>query len=152
MDTVVDFRFECEMREPVKQWLASHGFLPAVEVLIGWAIIDILAGRYGARPARRRKPPLLECWAVELKLRDAAGVIHQAKANLNQADRSFCAMPASHCHKMRPGTVEKFRTNGVGLLSVGDVVRQIVPSSTGHGPRPHIVDRLWRRVRKLYTD
>ena len=147
----MEFRFEADMREPVKQWLAERGFLVTVEMMVcGYA--DIVGGRFGARPASRRKPPLIECWVVELKLTDVAGVIEQARHNLHQSHRSFCAMPAARCDRMLPRTVDKFRAAGVGLLSVGDAIREIVPSSVGNGSKPHIANRLWRRTRELYTD
>ncbi len=127
-----DFRREIDMRQPVCDWLRSRGFLPAVEFFL-WHTADIVAGRYGERPAARRKPPLLQTVAVELKIRDVAGVIGQAGSNADLTDQSFCAMPAARCAKMRPGTAERFRVAGVGLLSVGDEIREIIEPSVGLG-------------------
>ena len=101
------------MRGPVLWWLSKGSLLPAVEFQI-WHMVDIVAGRFGERPAPRRKPPLLETVAVELKLHDVSTVIYQATCNKEQTDRSYCAMPSERCEIMRPDTIEKFLSSGVG--------------------------------------
>jgi hypothetical protein len=145
----MSFRRESEMREPVVRWLADRDFLAATEILLG-GFIDIVAGKYGERPSPRRRPPLLDAMAIELKLTDVAGVIAQAATNACDL-RSYCAMPAFRCGIMRAGTVEKFRLAGVGLLSVGEWVEVIVPAPRFVGPLgQRINDKIWRQVRRVY--
>jgi hypothetical protein len=145
------FRREFEMREPVKSYLLCRGFFPAVEFCLhGCGITDIVAGAYSPRQGRM-VPKLLEVVAVELKLSDAAGALRQAKTNRHHCDWSFVAMPAERIEKMRKQTVESFASAGVGLLSVGDDVREILPPSQGSGLAPgrNQVKTLWRRVGRV---
>ena len=146
----MEFRFESEMLDPVVRWLGDRGYLAATEILLG-GFIDIVAGRYGDRPSPGRRPQLLDAVAIELKLTDAAGVIAQATTNAWDL-QSYCAMPRSHCLRMRSDTVEKFRTAGVGLLSVStESARVWVPAPSRSGPVDRrINDRIWRQVRRVY--
>ncbi len=143
------FACESEMRQPVVDWLSELGFLAAVEFHI-WHMADIVAGKFGPRPSPGRVPPLMECISVELKLNNIAGVIDQAKDNRSQTTWAYCAMPTEACKKMIPKSFDKFRSAGVGLVSVGDVVREIIKPKPGRRPAPHLEKNLWRRVRKLY--
>ena len=144
------FQLESEMRQPVVDWLKREGFFPVVEFQL-WHMADIVAGRYGDRPAKNRKPPLLESIAVELKLENVAGVISQAIMNLGQVDWSFCAMPRERIERMRPQTVIKFSDAGVGLLAVDESVETVVASGAGDGAKRRVQSNLWRRVRREWT-
>lgn len=143
------FQREFEMRTIVVSWLSEMGFLSAVEFYIHH-MADIVGGRFGPRPSPGRVPPLVESIVVELKLHDIAGVIFQAKQNRHQMHKSYCAMPTEACEKMRPQSFDKFRTAGVGLLSVGEVVNEIIEPKPGDGPVASIEKNLWRRIRKIY--
>lgn len=141
---------ESDMRESVKQYLLLRGFVPVVEFwLHNSGITDIVAGAYAPRVGRRI-PELQEVVAVELKLNDVAGVIRQAKLNRHLSDWSFAAMPEPRIRKMRDDTLNKFGEHGIGLLSVGDVVREEIAPTRGSGLPSHRseVKQLWRRVRQ----
>jgi hypothetical protein len=142
---------EKELRAPVIAWLEDLSFLTAVEFHIHH-MADIVAGRYGPRTSRR-KPTLERCVAVELKLEDVAGVIDQARSNRYQTHYSYCAMPEWRVAKMKARTLDKFRDEGLGLLSVdGDAIQVLVAAKYGHGPTKRIIDNLWRRVRKEFNE
>ena len=138
------FRYERDMRQPVIDWLSMNGYVTAVEFWLVNHPADLVAGEYGARPASRRVPPLLSVVAVELKLSDVAGVIRQAEMNWHACDFSLCAMPSERIRKMQRSTITKFSAAGVGLLSVGESITDmmlIVSPSQGKG--------IGRRVRHL---
>jgi len=153
VQSVVSTQFgrESDMREPVKAWLVDRGYLPCVEFwLTNAGITDIVAGAYGPRVGRRI-PTLEEVVAVELKLTDVAGVISQARANRHLCDWSYAAMPVERVDKMRAGTLDKFASEGIGLLAVGDeIVERIAPiQGNGLPEGRREVKQLWRRVRHL---
>lgn len=145
------FRKESDMREPVKAWLMDRDFLPAVEFwLHGCGITDIVAGSYAKREGRRI-PKLWEVVAVELKLNDFAGVLRQAKTNRHHCDWSYVAMPVERIEKMRESTKAQLREAGIGLLSVGQAVKEVLLPKQGFGLSEdrNQVKTLWRRVKHL---
>ncbi len=146
---IVEFALEKELREPVVAWLKSRGYLVAVEFQI-WHMADLVAGRYDVRIGRKA-PRLLETAAVELKLHDVAGVLSQARENRSQVDWSYCAMPVGRVEKMKMVTLEMFRYQGVGLLSVGDEIREVVGPARGDGAKGRVESNLWRRCRAEYA-
>ena len=145
------FKKEFEMREPVKNWLIEREFYPAVEFWLHNAgITDIVAGFYGKRNGRKI-PDLIETTSIELKLNDVAGVLRQAIQNKHKCDWSYAAFPNSRIEKMRQQTIDQFMVAGVGLLSVGfDVVEVVCPSQgPGLPSESREAKQLWRRVRSL---
>lgn len=149
---IAHVRFERDMREPVKSWLMERGYLPAIEFwLTNAGCADIVAGAYAARVGRRI-PKLEEVVAVELKLRDVAGVLVQAKRNRYLCDWSYAAMPQERVEKMRLSTLGKFSKAGIGLLSVGNEIKETISPARGDGlpDGRSQVNQLWRRVRTLY--
>jgi hypothetical protein len=145
------FKRESEMREPVKAFLMERGFFPAVEFCLhGCGITDIVAGSYAAREGRKI-PKLWEVVAVELKLTTFSEVLRQAKRNKHHCDWSFIAMPDDRIAKMRPMTHYALRSEGIGLLSVGDSVVEVLAPERGSGLAQdrNQVKTLWRRVRHL---
>jgi len=112
---------ERELREPIAQWFRDRGFYCAYERLFPSGYCDILAFRFEPQTSRSI-PTLTELIAVELKLRDVAAAITQARGYAWSGARSFVAMPENRIAKMRLATLDKFRENEVGLISVGDVV------------------------------
>lgn len=140
------------MRDPVNAYLLDRGFFPAVEFCLhGCGITDIVAGSYLAREGRN-VPKLWEVVAVELKLDDFAGVLRQAKTNKHHCDWSFIAMPAERIAKMKTATRDAIRLAGIGLLSVGDEVIEVMAPERGPGLAEHRnqVKTLWRRVRHFF--
>jgi hypothetical protein len=153
MQNIVLTRFakESMMREPVKAYLMARGFFPAVEFwLHGCGPSDIVAGSYAKREGRKI-PKLWEVVAVELKLSDFATVLMQAKRNRNLCDWSYIAFPAGRIEKMRETTKQAMRDAGVGLLSVGEQVVEVITPQRGGGlpEGRNQVKTLWRRVRHL---
>jgi hypothetical protein len=149
----MEFALESEMRRPVIKWMNRMGFFVAVEFWLVNQQSDLICARYGNRPAPRRRPPLREIVAIELKLNSVGEVIEQAAKNLKAADLSWAAMPATRIGKMRQSTTKRFQAAGVGLLSVtpSEVEQVILPSIAGPGRRSR-ADQLWRRVGKYYTE
>jgi len=154
--SVKDVRFqrESQMREPVKAYLMDRGFFPAVEFCLhGCGITDIVAGSYCDRKGRQI-PILREVVAVELKMTDFAEVLRQARRNKKHCDWSFIAMPSERIGKMREATKEAIRSAGIGLLSVGDEVREVIIPERGSGlsENRNQVKTLWRRVSIKMSD
>lgn len=143
------FRLEKEMTEPVLLWLQAQGYLCVTEMMIiGYC--DIVAGRYGLRVGRRR-PRLVDVVTVELKLDDIGGVFSQAEANRLRAPIAYAALPATRCQRLRGKTKRKFEEAGIGILSVGEIVVELVaprPSPAVFPVRLEI--NLWRRVSRSY--
>ena len=148
---IARFTKESLMREPVKAYLIERGFFPAVEFwLHGCGPSDIVAGSYAKREGRKI-PKLWEVVAVELKLSDFATVLMQAKRNKHLCDWSYIAFPVERIEKMRDATKQAIRDAGVGLLSVGDEVVEVITPQKGGGlpGGRNQVKTLWRRVRHL---
>lgn len=132
------------MRPAVTAWLEASGHTVTYETMC-WCMgysCDIVGARFAPRTGRAI-PPVDSCIAVELKLTDIAGVIHQARSNRAAVRLSYAAMPAEFCRKMRPDSLDKFRAAGVGLLAVdgGEVTELVAPV-----PQPGVISE---RLRKL---
>lgn len=139
---------EFDMRRPVKNWLFTNGYLPAIEFgLHHGGITDIVAGRYEERTSRRT-PKLLDVIAIELKMHDVSGVLRQSVAN-SRVCASYAAMPTERIRKMRGKTIERFERHGVGLLAVDSHVTQVLTAkSDGMNINESTRKQLWRRVRQ----
>lgn len=150
----IRFAREFDMREPVKSYLLSMGFFPAVEFwLHGYGPSDIVAASYLERVGRK-VPELFEVVAVELKLEDFAGVLKQAKRNWQLSDWSYIAMPIERVQRMRKATRDLVVASGVGLLAVGDAVTEVTAPQRGPGlpAGRNQIKTLWRRVRQQVID
>lgn len=144
------FPKERDMREPVTRYLIERGFLPAVEFwLHGCGQADIVAGLYAKREGRKI-PTLLEVVAIELKLSDFAGVLKQAARNKDCCDWSYIAMPSERIAKMRAATKIAIISEGIGLLSVDEEVRECITPARGPGLKAASrIRNLWRRVSRV---
>lgn len=139
-------RGEKAMRPAVYHWLRERCDCVCIERYIKQAV-DMVGFSFGPRDGRLI-PDVSKVVAVELKLRDFAGVIRQAKINLRTCHESWAAMPFHVVAKMRPATVAKFVTSGVGLLSVdGDAVKVVVSACVqvnDYWSHPHTKRSAWR--------
>ena len=144
---------ERAMRPQVCKWLTDKGFIPVFEIhLANFGATDIVAGSFADE---EKTPSLLDMIAVELKLTDIAGVLRQAGNNRHIVPLSYAAMPEAVCRRMKKKTLARFWLDGIGLLSVGDTVTEIVePKRFDEKPdhlRPdgwrwkNLGKRLWRR-------
>ena len=134
---------ENAMRPAIVGWLNRNGYYAAHECLVG-GYCDVIGCMWSDRVGRR-KPELLEMICVELKMRDIAGVIRQAKGNHYHANLSYCAMPLDFCKKIQKRSIQKFIDANVGLLSVDEHKVEIVLYSEYKNKTPDIVfrNRLW---------
>jgi len=135
---------EKEMRPTVVKWLEDQGLYVAHEVSVSGGWCD-LVGVLWADRVGRRIPPIMLIMAVELKITDVAGVLYQARGNLENCDFSYAAMPAERCEKMRPATLRMFTDAGIGLLSVNSGVRTVIPPKCHPITEYHplIARRIW---------
>jgi len=107
--------------------------------------MDFVAGRFAERTSHKR-PPLLEGFAVELKLTNVARVLAQAIHNSEFVDWSYVAMPAVRIEKFRDFTMMQFERNGIGLLAVNSDVKVIMAARRGkNGTHEMVAQNLWRR-------
>ncbi len=136
------------MQKSVIGWLQSQGFRCTRELCsLSYEPMDIVGGRFGERSGRRI-PALLEAVAVELKLNNVGGVLWQARRNRICVERSFAAMPATRCARLRAKSISAFVSEGVGLLAVSaDDVVVLVPAQPSGGTHERIVKNLWRKLR-----
>lgn len=141
---------EHDLRQPVANWLKFQGFEVAHECLLG-GYCDLIGFRFAPRVGRRI-PPLEYVVAVELKVRDIAGVIRQAKSNRHYANESYAAMPRERCIRMRQPTLERFLSAGIGLLRVdasGSVDLVVGAGVFDDGREQSRKSTWWRWHRKL---
>ncbi len=123
---------ERDMRPAVDTWLRGQGcqVVRYESHRVGAGIVDLIGLRYAPRVGVGIPPA--ELIAVELKMSKIAEVIRQAVLNRYVHDLSWAAMPRDFCDRMRPATLSKVRTAGVGLLAVaGDQVEIVVPALYG---------------------
>jgi len=128
----------------VAEWLQGQGYYVACEVML-CGYCDLIGCKWEERIGRR-KPPMQEIIAVELKIKDIRGVLYQGKSNKRVADYSYAAMPLEFCAKMRPQTLDLFKKIGVGLLGVDLVlgVNVIIPAPKNDiKHNPNVCRRLW---------
>jgi len=136
MPTIVPFRFESELREPITTWLQDAGFDVQLEV----PILSHRADLVGSRGTT--------VTAVEMKLHQWARALRQAIAYQLAADHVWVAMPlaeASRAYRQR----WTFEAEGVGLLAVDDEERVRSPILAGMSPRllPFLRERVLENLR-----
>lgn len=139
------FKREKEMRPIVARWLKERGYYVAHEVLVGDSWCDIVGCKWAERVGRRI-PPMIEAVAVELKVNDVAGVLHQAEANYTygRVSNSYVAMPAERVAKMKRATIDLFEEMCFGLLMISaDGVEIVVEASEQPGISKDLARRLW---------
>jgi hypothetical protein len=147
------FDHEHKMRLPVCRWLKDNGWLYAVEMLAAGHYADIIAAKYGPRPAPRRRPKVSKLIAIELKRHDIAGVVWQCAANQHVVDYAYAAMPLDRCERMNHRSRSKFSDAGIGLLAVTpDSVEHWIEAKPARGKVDRVIEKLWRRVRKQYKE
>lgn len=95
--------------------------------------------------------PIGRVIAVELKLHRVSEVIEQARRNRSIADQSYAGLPEDIACRIAEGRQAiKFRSAGVGLLSVGrDGCEVLIPPSTNlsqldRAGHTHCLERFWR--------
>jgi hypothetical protein len=133
---------ERDMRPAVDEWLQAQGMAVRHESGI-FANADVVGVRFAERTGRAI-PALEKVIVVELKLRDIAAVRGQARVHTQYPVQSYAAMPGDRVRRMKPGTLNEFRYDRVGLLAVdGDQVTVVV-NAWGDLPQ-----RLWRRVKQI---
>lgn len=145
---------EFDLRDPVCQWLVDRGFWPEVEFGFNWGIADIVAGKFGPRPAPRKIPPVESVMTIELKLHDVAGVLAQCLNHRWHSELIYAAMPVDRYRKFRRQTKDKFADSGIGLLTVDGHTVEIAIAAAETEPgkidarlREHVERKLWRRGR-----
>lgn len=136
---------EVEMRPAVEAWLDQRGCVYWHEsTILGNA--DVVGVRFALRTGRLI-PAVELAVAVELKVRDIATAIRQARHHTWYVHESYVAMPGDRCDKMRPRTLARFRVARVGLLAVdGERLKILVQPGSGKF-RESLRKRLWRRAR-----
>lgn len=134
---------ENEMRPAIVNWLNRNGYYDGHELLIG-GYCDVIGGKFDERVGRR-KPDMGEMICVELKMRDIAGVIYQAKGNHHHCNLSYAAMPMDFCLRMMWQSHKKFSDAGVGLLGIinGKVLPIHNSRYNNKTPDVHFRDKLW---------
>lgn len=138
------------MRSQVCRWLVENGLTPIFEVYLCHTC-DFVGVEF-AEQTGRLIPAIKRSIAVELKLDDVAGVIKQSVLNQHRVATVYAAMPKGRVTKMRPETIDKFRLQGIGLLSVTAFGVEVVVepiASPKFKPTAFMANtfhrRLWRR-------
>ncbi len=143
---------ERDMRPAVDAWLRSRGMVETLWEAYLCQNADLVGVRFAPRVGRAI-PPIEQCIVVELKMRDIAGVLRQAKRHRNGYPvESYAAMPSGFVARMRDASIERFRASGVGLLSVhGGAVDVVVAADVRDDKEWGVYrpKRLWRRVSEL---
>lgn len=152
------------MRNPVARWLLARGLIPLLEC---GAInnCDIVGALYSDSPPRR----LLKMVAVELKMKDCAGVLAQARSHSYVATESWVAFPRKNA--LRPHTIASVQAthhtkhsdtssymdwrlsdascrtcHGIGLLAVErDRIEVIIPAYRHERVYQHRYKGWWQR-------
>lgn len=143
-----EFKLERDMRPVVDTWLEQQGLTPLHEVQI-WHMVDVIAVEFEPRTSRLI-PPLKKAIAIELKLKDIAGVRSQTRNNRGLMHESYAAMPSYICDRMQRRTKNSFSECGLGLLSVNpesQIVNVIVKPTYKGKPHDRMRKKLWRRYR-----
>jgi hypothetical protein len=109
---------ERELRSPVEAWLEDRHYWVIHEILIG-GYCDLYGVCFQPREGRRIPKPQTTA-AVELKLEDFGGALHQACLYSHYANYTYIAMPARRFSKMRDKTADRAIGEGIGLLAVGE--------------------------------
>tara|TARA_Y100000310_G_C20080301_1_gene533501 strand:- start:65 stop:511 length:447 start_codon:yes stop_codon:yes gene_type:complete len=137
---------EKELRKPINNWLLENHLEDAHECLLS-GYCDVLGFRFYPRIGRRI-PELETVIGIELKLKDIGGVLSQARNNQYFVNASYAAMPENICKRMRQSTKEKFRIDGIGLISVNidlNKTKIIIPAIYKSNENIHRKKRaLWR--------
>ena len=142
---------ERELRDPVADYFLRQGYECAFERSFPSGYCDVLAFRFAPQTSRRI-PELLEVIAVELKLDRIAQALSQARGYAWCGARSFVAMPEDRCRKMKPQTIERFRKQNIGLLSVNGSVEMLVNADYWpDGCDLPQQEKLWRIHKRLHA-
>lgn len=138
---------ERELRTPVEAWLESRGYWVVHELLIG-GYCDLYGVSFGPREGRRMPRPQATA-AVELKLEDFGGALHQACLYSHCANHTYIAMPARRFAKMLDKTLARATSKGIGLLAVGAGVEVVVEAELKpFEMRKNLWKKTWRRTKR----
>lgn len=99
---------EFDLRKPVCRWLLERGLSPVLECQ-SLNNCDVVGVKFIERPLQ-----LVEMVAVELKLKDLAGVLRQCERNDYHSTETWAAMPLEFARKHR----ESFVQRGYGLVGI----------------------------------
>lgn len=139
---------EKDIEPAVRSWLTARNLMIAHEVMLG-GYCDLVGFRFGDRPDRRI-PNLDIVVAVELKIRDIACVIRQARGN-RSANESWAAMPAEKVYKMRKTSIQAFKDEGIGLLSTDGLGARVIIEAIARidAGNDRLRRNLWRWQKRL---
>lgn len=125
---------EDELRRPVSDYFRKKEYAVFDEVRLFSRGIDIVA--------KRRS----EVVAVELKLRDWKKAINQACLNQRVSDYSFIALPEPMWNRIDRKIYAVSFVQGIGLLSVDGVARQVMRPERSKRIQPHLRRRFLRSL------
>jgi hypothetical protein len=125
---------EEELRKPVHEYFRTRQYSVFDEVRLFSRGIDIIA--------KRRN----EIVAIELKLSDWKKAIYQACLNQRVSDYSYVALPEPLWNRINREVYTMSVAQGIGLLSVDGVARQIMRSERSKRIQPHLRRRFLRNL------
>ena len=117
---------EESLREPVEKFFAEKNYTVYHEVKLLARKIDVVA---------KRKSQIV---AIELKLHDWARALQQAYLNLHVSDYSYIALPESLCQHLSPKIYPLAAENGIGLMSVDGMAKEIMTGRHSTMIIPHL--------------
>jgi len=146
---------ERDMRPAVMDWCYCRGWSPVCEVYVKSHTADMISVAYGGQEGRLI-PEVKTLVGIELKLRDITGVIRQCESLKWWCHAVYAAMPKEFVDRMKPETPTKFKSLGIGLLSVdgNQVSVEVNPSRPCYPATEHVETlrrRLWRRIKSGQT-
>jgi hypothetical protein len=131
------YALEEELRKPVHDYFRTKKYSVFDEVRLFSRDIDIVA--------KRRN----EIIAVELKLRDWKKAINQACLNQRVSDYSYVALPEPLWNRIDRDVYTISVAQGIGLLSVHGVARQIMRPERSKRIQPHLRRRFLRNLQDV---
>ena len=126
----------------------SYLFLMKLKTLIRRRLIDAQErkGSIFVTPNTPWLPFHEKITTVELKLSDAAGVLHQSDNHHVFANETWAALPANRIGKMRQATIDKFKSAGIGVLSVAPDNCEVILE-----PYPYEPEDIYERIRAAFV-
>jgi len=125
---------EEELRKPVHDYFEKKEYVVFDEIALFTRNIDVIA--------KRRN----EIVSVELKLRDWKKAINQACLNQRVSNYSFVALPEPVWDRIDRRIYAVSFEQGIGLLSVDGVTRQIMRPRHSERIQPHLRRRFLRSL------
>lgn len=125
---------EEELRKPVRDYFEKKEYVVFDEIALFARNIDVIA--------KRRN----EIVSVELKLREWKKAINQACLNQRVSNYSFVALPEPVWDRIDRRIYAVSFEQGIGLLSVDGVTRQIMRPRRSERIQPHLRRRFLRSL------